>query len=122
MRALMEVQEEGRRIEERFEQVRREREAELTPPRKLGPFPPCYVYAIRRRDTREVKLGVSIEPARRLRAIQTAHGAPLEMVIVGVGGATVEQEIHRRFAAHRKLGEWFHEAPEITAWIEASSG
>lgn len=69
------------------------------------------------RDTREVKIGITNDPRRRLAILQTAHGERLELVAVVAGDAVDEQTLHARFAAHRKLGEWFHETPEITAWI-----
>ena len=84
--------------------------------------PLVYVYAIRRADTKEVKIGTSNSPPDRLELLQTAHGAPLELVAYFRGNVGDEGELHKRFTAHRKLGEWFHEAPEITAWIESIQG
>lgn len=75
------------------------------------------VYAIRRADTREVKIGISTNPIRRLRDLQSAHGERLELLLTFPGGVHTEYELHERFSAHRKRGEWFHESPEITAWI-----
>lgn len=99
-------------------------EQQYAPALKAPPLPAavpvprvCYVYVIRRRDTQEIKIGVSYDPAARLRTLQTAHGEPLELVTAFPGAEAMEETLHRRFAAHRKLGEWFAEVPEIAAWI-----
>lgn len=81
----------------------------------------CRVYAIARHDTKEVKIGVSANPLRRLETLQAANGEPLKLVAVVLGGVELEVELHERFKAHRKMGEWFHLSPELLAWIEEVS-
>jgi hypothetical protein len=85
-----------------------------------------YVYAIRRRDTREIKIGVATDPYRRISGLQCAHGEPLELSLVlpchGHMGLPIrEREIHQRFAPWRKQREWFEECDEILAWMESES-
>lgn len=88
-------------------------------PRRYSGVP--HIYAIRRPDTREVKIGISVDPIDRLGCLQIAHGAPLELVACFPGSAMDEEALHRRFAQYRLIGEWFREEPPITAWIEANA-
>ena len=76
-----------------------------------------YVYAIRRPDIGEVKIGITVNPVARLTGLQGAHGAPLEMVLCLPGTEADEKALHARFHADQLLGEWFRESPAITAWI-----
>ncbi len=87
-----------------------------------------YLYAIRRRGTGEIKIGVSIEPWGRIRGLQTAHGEPLELALalpvpLRASGTrnfvtSHESDIHERFQQWHKRGEWFAESPEMSSWIE----
>lgn len=82
------------------------------------PAKQCNVYIIRRPGASEVKIGISIDPVRRLRQLQSTHTEQLELVAYFLGTAADEADLHQRFKEFRKRGEWFHEAPEISAWIE----
>lgn len=82
----------------------------------------CHVYAIRRADTREVKIGISTNPVRRLRDLQSNHARKLELLLAFPGMVEHEVALHTRFKAHRLRGEWFDEVPEITTWIEDVGG
>lgn len=83
---------------------------------------PGYIYAIRRPDTGEVKIGLSVQPWHRLRALQTAHGQSLVPALILQSADMVrdEAEIHKAFAHLRLQGEWFTEGPEIRMWIEVN--
>lgn len=78
-----------------------------------------YIYAIRRRDLHEIKIGFAADPLVRLAVLQTAHARPLEIAFLFAtrSAAADEAKIHRRFAGYRLLGEWFVASPEIEAWI-----
>lgn len=76
-----------------------------------------YLYAIRRLDTREVKIGISMDPAQRLKELQGAHGERLTMSFAVPCTHLMEDAAHRRFALLRKLREWFNESPDLLAWI-----
>lgn len=80
------------------------------------------VYAIGRRSAAEVKIGVSSDVDARLRAIQAYHGDELVILLDIAGGRTDERALHERFAHHRKRGEWFHDCPEIRAWLASVRG
>src|SRR5690349_9573430 len=56
-----------------------------------------YVYAIRRPDTREIKIGMSSDPLQRFRQLQDAHGAPLELLVVIPGAHQGERVLHHQF-------------------------
>jgi hypothetical protein len=59
-----------------------------------------------------IKIGTTTNPARRL-----ANLPYEEILCVIPGDRTTEREMHRRFAAHRIQGEWFHDCQEIRAYI-----
>jgi hypothetical protein len=77
----------------------------------------CQVYAMRRPDTHEIKIGISTNPFQRLRDIQRCHARRLELLVVFPGTVVDEVALHERFKAHRLRGEWFDEALEIRVWI-----
>lgn len=57
----------------------------------------------------EIKIGVSMEPAKRLLQVQAKVGQPLEIIaaFAHVQPYLVEREAHAHLAAHRTVGEWF---------------
>lgn len=76
------------------------------------------LYMIRGGDG-PIKIGISVEPEKRLKALQTGYPYPLQIVcVVEGGGAELETAYHARFAAHRLHGEWFEPHPDILAEIE----
>jgi hypothetical protein len=76
------------------------------------------VYVIRRADTQELKIGITRFLPGRLAMLQTAHAVPLQVVCAFFANRETEQALHERFAAHRMLGEWFHECEAIAEWID----
>jgi T5orf172 domain len=73
------------------------------------------VYFIRAGLDGDVKIGTSIDPLKRLYSLQTSHTMRLRIIRLVEGGRKEEQEIHRRFSAHRKAREWFAFSDEILA-------
>lgn len=59
-------------------------------------------------DGRNVKIGKSLDPKRRLRSLQTAR-SETELTLLGVipGGHKVETLLHRKYREKRRNGEWF---------------
>lgn len=93
--------------------ARLERAAEPEP----APTDDRYVYFIQA-ENGLIKIGVSNDPAARIRALQT--GSPIELTLLGVvpgAGRQTEAQLHEQFAAHRTRGEWFHPAPQLIAQI-----
>lgn len=63
------------------------------------------VYLIQAGDA--LKIGYAADPRRRIHNLRI--GSPVPLVLVGTmnGGGETERELHMRFAAHRRHGEWF---------------
>lgn len=76
-----------------------------------------HVYFIESKASGLIKIGRSINPAGRFSAIRTM--SPEELSLLGSVPESVysEGELHKRFAKHRKHGEWFQDAPEIRTLI-----
>ena len=74
------------------------------------------VYFIR--DGNYIKIGISVDPWKRLASFQTSHHNELEMLAIMPGGADVEAGLHRSFAEYSKRGEWFEDNPKLRAFIE----
>jgi hypothetical protein len=66
-----------------------------------------------------VKIGKSVDPAKRLAQLQTSHSRPLSLVAVLDGDH--EAVCHRLFAAFRKTGEWFQLDERHAQLIDALS-
>jgi hypothetical protein len=59
-----------------------------------------------------VKIGISIDPHARLKAIKTSN--PLvELIGFVSGGRPLETQLHQEFYKICKGGEWFKETPEL---------
>lgn len=65
------------------------------------------------RSGQYVKIGISEAPQRRIASIQTSNPDELEVLAVVEGGAQLEAEMHRRFAALHYRGEWFRDDTTI---------
>ena len=81
-----------------------------------------FMYAIASRETGPVKMGISADPDRRLRDLQTGHPEPLTVYYrepVAVDRVRLyERLLHRDNAHTRRHGEWFNLSVEqATAYI-----
>lgn len=63
------------------------------------------IYFIRCELTKAVKIGISDEPGRRLRQLQTANPGKLSIVGTIPGDASTEAAFHARFADRRMAGD-----------------
>lgn len=77
-------------------------------------------YFVRAGDA--IKIGSANDFKSRLRALQTAREAPLEVLAVVPSSAADEFQTHQRFAHLRLKGEWFKAAPELLSFIEGLKG
>ncbi len=69
------------------------------------------IYFIEAVGCERVKVGWSQGwPEQRLASLQTACPFPLNAMVGIQGTQRVERWLHRRYASHRILGEWFHRA------------
>lgn len=78
-----------------------------------------FVYFIRA-SSGPIKIGSSLDPRARLRALQIGSPVRLRlMAVVPCSPAQVqEMELHRRFGALRSHGEWFRPGRTLLAYIE----
>ncbi len=68
----------------------------------------------------DIKIGLSIDPGKRVRSLQTASSRKLELI--GTIDGDRESELHKRFAKCRVRGEWFHPTPALKNYILNESG
>jgi hypothetical protein len=75
-----------------------------------------YLYVIAASPIGPVKLGISGDPERRLRQLQTGHAQRLHLHHMEPVAATqarlYEGLLHRAFNHHRLHGEWFNMATD----------
>lgn len=65
------------------------------------------VYVIGASGSPVAKIGVSADPERRLRQIQSMSPLQLEILWTCPGGYPLEGRLHAQFRAYRSHGEWF---------------
>lgn len=65
------------------------------------------VYLIATVDRKRVKIGLSRNPRRRLRQLQTGHSDRLEILDLVPGGRKLEAFLHSSLSDFRMQGEWF---------------
>ena len=66
-----------------------------------------HVYVIKSSSSKLVKIGYAAKPEQRARELQTGSPGKLTVAWSLPGHEQLERELHRRFADHRKNGEWF---------------
>lgn len=78
-----------------------------------------HVYFIQGAVTGLIKIGVADHVASRLSMLQPASPDILKVLatIRCERYGALERELHARFAAHRRHGEWFSPHPEILSYI-----
>jgi hypothetical protein len=67
---------------------------------------------------RRIKIGVSSNTKTRLVNMRVHSPYKLALLKVVPGGAHLEIEFHKKFAADRVCGEWFRPPPELLAEID----
>lgn len=80
-----------------------------------------FIYFIKAKATGLVKIGRTRNPAKRLKALQTASPDELEILHVikeGESGYT-EGMLHKRFDTSWVRGEWFQPSKELAAFIDS---
>lgn len=81
------------------------------------------VYMVRDDVNGRVKIGTSLNPLERLRALQTGSSVPLRLVAMWGGGRKAEQDVHAIWPQRRLAGEWFDDRDrEISRIIVSSIG
>ncbi len=64
-----------------------------------------------------IKIGHTTNLRSRLRSLRTATPKELRVLLIIPGARDDEQELHRKFEAHRVRGEWFSQCDVITEFI-----
>lgn len=65
-----------------------------------------------------IKIGFTAgRPSTRMAALQTGNHEPLQVIAVVRGTPKLEADLHQRFAAARRVGEWFDLVPELRALL-----
>lgn len=85
-------------------------------------FGTSQVYVIKRKGARLIKIGVTTNVKRRMRALAAAGGGELELLVSFPGTREDEQALHARFAEHRRQGEWFEYARPLQRWVHERKG
>ena len=76
------------------------------------------IYFIRQNSNGPVKIGVSVNPERRLLSMQTINPDPLHIMKVVNGSYAMEALLHEKFSDARINGEWFEPTEALLAYIE----
>ncbi len=77
------------------------------------------VYFILNRQRGVVKIGFSIDPERRLTALEEGTVDDLELIGITLGGRKEELIIHKKFAQYWIRREWFVYSDEIKAYVKS---
>lgn len=75
------------------------------------------IYFIAMPDRSRIKIGTTIRLSERLRQLCREHGDGLEVLAVIDGGTAEERALHRRFAEHRIVNEWFEPGDDLMGFI-----
>jgi len=77
----------------------------------------CRIYFIEAVGMGLIKIGYTIDPAKRFMTMLTMSPAPLSLLGSISGGPQKETEIHAQLEPHRLHGEWFKATPEVMAIV-----
>lgn len=64
-----------------------------------------------------VKIGFATNLEKRIQQLQVGSVLPLLLVAVVPGARSLEFDLHYKFSAYRKRGEWFEFSPEIAKYL-----
>lgn len=78
---------------------------------------PQYVYFIGG-EVGAIKIGLAIDPKKRLQSLQCGSPIPLRILAVTPGDKKEEYLYHLRLRQHRLHGEWFERHPDVLSEIE----
>jgi hypothetical protein len=79
------------------------------------------IYFVQRQAEGDIKIGTTICLTERLVQIETAVGAPVEVLAVMEGSFSVEKQLHDRFAHLNREGEWFLASADLIEFINHSA-
>jgi len=80
---------------------------------------PIYtIYFIQSENDGAIKIGITKDIKKRLKALQTSNPYKLNLLYSINGGKSLEDNLHNKFKQYRLNGEWFEPAQEILDYIE----
>lgn len=79
-------------------------------------FASSYVYFARAGN--RVKIGSAKDVGKRMKQLQTGCPDKIQVVKLISGGRDVEASLHRQFARHRAVGEWFKIEGPLAAYLD----
>lgn len=80
-----------------------------------------YVYFIHAPSVKRMKIGYAVSPDVRFVEINVGSPVPLVKFALMCGPQSMEGELHRKFAKHRKKGEWFSTHPSLMEFIAVNA-
>jgi len=80
-----------------------------------------FVYFIRESARGYVKIGYAANVESRLKGLQTASPALLEILAIIKCSRETETDLHIFYDKHREIGEWFRPAPDILKAADLAS-
>lgn len=69
-----------------------------------------------------MKIGLSGDPEKRLRSMQSGSPVPLVLLHTEAGDFEREMELHHRFDLYRVRGEWFYPGVVLSEYCGAVRG
>jgi hypothetical protein len=76
------------------------------------------VYFIQEGERGPIKIGLAMEPLKRLATLQTGHPRPLRLLRAVAGTARHERDVHMMFFKEHLRGEWFKPSKRLISYIE----
>ena len=86
--------------------------------RALAAIPGSVVYFVQATEGGPVKIGVTTDLSRRLKALQTAQAEPLRVLRWVPGNEAIEAYYHRVFGHLRIQGEWFRFEGDLAGYLD----
>lgn len=80
---------------------------------------PTSVYFIQAGVDGPIKIGISADPVNRMAQMQTGMPQTLRLLAFYPGTREDERNLHKKMAAFRVRGEWFHPCDEVLAVIRS---
>jgi hypothetical protein len=68
-------------------------------------------------DGKKIKIGISIDPERRLKSLQTGSSNTLRLVEIVSGNDKLERQLHEYYKDYHERGEWFNIKEELVFLI-----
>lgn len=75
------------------------------------------IYFILNEENQHIKIGYSVNPLKRIKALQTGNSYNLEILTVIEGDISMEKLLHKKFKNYKIKNEWFQFSEEIKEFI-----